>query len=172
MGQLLLKCTKCFPDKRSEYLKDKQFYKNKLQLPMTKLCSKLKNPNRIAAFIDKGMFNSGEVNYLAIKHDDKFHVFWSRDVVDVLSKNFVAENSKVRNRTQISNQKVVFKVNDKTYGEIEMRNDSEVHYREVKFWLDSQLVFELLVQSIKEVKEYQHKILVYGNAIKKFGRWK
>ncbi|CEG12995.1 hypothetical protein MSIBF_A3060004 [groundwater metagenome] len=172
MGQILLKCTKCFPDKRSEYLKNKQFYKNKLQLPMTALCGKLKDTNRIIAFIDKGVFNSGEVNYLAIKHENKFHVFWSRDVVDVLSKNFVVENSHARNNTQISNQKIVFKVDNKTYGEIEMRNDSEVHYREVKFWLNNPFIFKLLLRNIKEVKEYQDRILVYGNAIKKFGRWK
>jgi len=58
-----------------------------------------------------------------------------------LSKNFAADNSQARNNTQISNQKVVFKVDNKTYGEIEMRNDSEIHYREVKFWLNNPTYF-------------------------------
>ncbi|MDI6730918.1 MAG: hypothetical protein QMD06_05185, partial [Candidatus Altarchaeum sp.] len=47
---------------------------------------------------------------IAIKHDNKFYVFWSRGVVGVLSKNFAAENSQVRDNTQISNQKIIFKL--------------------------------------------------------------
>jgi len=53
-----------------------------LQRPMIELCNKLRNKNILSAFIDKAMFNSGEVNYLVIKHEDKFYVYWSRDVVD------------------------------------------------------------------------------------------
>ena len=82
IGQLLLECIKCFPDSRSNYLKNKRLYKNKLQRPMIELCNKLRNKNILSAFIDKAMFNSGEVNYLVIKHEDKFYVYWSRDVVD------------------------------------------------------------------------------------------
>ena len=92
-----------------------------------------------------------------------------------MSKNLDVVNSQARNESQTSNQKVVFRI-DKTYGEIEMRNDSEVHYREVKFWLYKMLTFELLLANIKESKRYEDKykgrIIVYGNAAKKFGRWK
>ncbi|MBI4721767.1 MAG: hypothetical protein HY769_01995 [Candidatus Stahlbacteria bacterium] len=171
IGQLLLDCIECFPVSRSRYLENKQLYKNKLQQPMIELCNKLRNKNILSAFIDKAMFNSGEVNYLAIKHEDKFHIYWSRDIVNTLSENIVVENSQARNVNQTSNQKVVFRVNNITYGEIEMRNDSDVHYREVKVWLNKKLIVDLLFNNITKVQEYSDRVLVYGGAIKKFGRW-
>ncbi len=171
IGQLLLECIECFPDLFSKYLKDKQIYKKKLEKPMVELCNKLKDKKRISAFIDKAMFNSGEVNYLVIKHENKFHVYWSRDIVDILSENIVVENSRARNINQMSNQKVIFKVDNRTCGEIEMRNDSEIHYREVKFWLNKKLIVKLLFDKITKFHKYSDRVLVYGNAIKKFGRW-
>jgi hypothetical protein len=171
IGQLLIECIECFPGSFNKYSENKQLYKNKLQRPMTELCDKLKDKKRLAAFIGKAMFNSGEVNYLSIKHEGKFHIFWSRDVVNTLSDNLHAENSKARTTSQIPNQKVVLKI-DKTYGEIEMRNDSDVHYQEVKFWLDKKLIVNLLLEKIKRVCRYRNNVLVYGEAIKRFGRWK
>lgn len=171
VGQLLLKCIQCFPGSFRKYSEHKKLYKNNLQQPMIKLCNKLRDKKRLAAFIDKAMFNSGEVNYLAIKHENKFHIFWSRDVIGILSDNLRAENSQARTTKQNPNQKVVFKI-DKTYGEIEMRNDSEIHYREVKFWLNKKLVVNLLLGKIKKVYNYSDNVLVYGEAIKRFGRWK
>jgi hypothetical protein len=98
MGQLFLECINCFPEKFADYQKNKRLYKGKLQHPMIKLCSRLKDKNLLSAFIDKSMFNSGEVNYLAIKHEERFYVFWSRDVVDVLIANITVENSKARGK--------------------------------------------------------------------------
>lgn len=72
---------------------------------------------------------------------------------------------------QTANQKVVFKYGGKTIGEIEMRNDSDVHYREVKFWLGKRVVINLLSDKITKVQEYSDRILIYGEAIKRFGRW-
>jgi len=103
IGQLLLECIKCFPDLFSKYLENKQIYKKKLKKPMIELCNKLKNKKRLSAFIDKSMFNSGEVNYLVIKHENKFHVYWSRDIVDILSGNISVENSRARNVNQMPN---------------------------------------------------------------------
>jgi len=64
-----------------------------------------------------------------------------KDVVKVLSEKISVENSKARQKGQIDDQKVVFKVDKRTIGEIEMRNDSDVHYREVKFWLNKDKTF-------------------------------
>lgn len=172
MGKLFIQCIECFPESFAEYQKNKKLYKEKLQYPMIELCARLQNKSILSAFIDKAMFNSGEVNYLAIKHEERFHVFWSRDVVETLANNITVENSKARQINQISNQKVVFKISGKTCGEIEMRNDSKIHYREIKFWLSKKHIVKLLLASITSVKEYNNKILIYGKAIKKFGRWK
>ncbi|MEW6481441.1 MAG: hypothetical protein AB1397_00275, partial [bacterium] len=85
--------------------------------------------------------------------------------------NIIVENSKARRITQMPNQKVIFKINQRTCGEIEMRNDSEVHYREIKFWLSKIHIVNLLFEKIVPIKQHSNKILVYGKAIKKFGRW-
>jgi len=113
------------------------------------------------------MFNSGEVDFLVIKEKDIFHVFFSREVVDILTQNFEVENSKARGKNQFDDQKVIFKVQGKTYGEIEMRNDSDIHYREVKFWLDKNLIYNLLKKEITKSKEFNKRIILYGKAINK-----
>lgn len=135
VGDLLLKCIESFPEKRSDYIRNKIFYKNQLQEPMKQLCEKLKEKRLLAAFLDKSMFNSGEVNFLVVKDENIFHIFMNEDVVNTLTDNIEVENSKARVEGQVDNQKVVFKLEGKTIGEIEMRNESDIHYREVKFWL-------------------------------------
>lgn len=170
LGELLLQCIESFPESRDEYLKNKEWYKRKLQKPMRELCQRLKEKRVIAAFIDKSMFNSGEVDFLVIKDGEFFHVFWGRDVVEILSQCFEVENSKARNRNQLDDQKVIFRVSNKTFGEIEMRNDSKAHYREIKFWLDKKLTFNLLKSQIKESKKFSSKIILYGKAINKLSR--
>ncbi len=167
LGELFLQCIESFPELRKDYLKDKERYKRRLQRPMRELCQRLKEKRLLAAFLDKSMFNSGEVNFLVIKEKNIFHVFWSGEVVDILTKNYELANSKAKGKGQIDDQKVLFKVSGKTHGEIEMRNDSEVHYREVKFWLDKKLTFALLTSQIKEAKDFNNRIILYGKAIKK-----
>lgn len=170
IGRLFLQCIESFPESRSGYLKNKKLYKIKLQKPMRKLCEKLKDKRLLAAFLDKSIFNSGEVDFLVIKEGEIFHVFWNRDVVDVLTKNYIAENSKARGKNQVAAQKVVFKVSDKTHGEIEMRNDSDIHYREIKFWLNRNLTLNLLKSEIKKVKKLIERIFLYGKAVNKLSK--
>ncbi len=170
LGDLLLECIESFPESRDDYLKDKKTYKERLQTPMRKLCEKLEQKRLLAAFIDKSMFNSGEVDFLFIIDGTTFHVFWNRDVVDILTNNYEVENSKAKTKNQLDDQKVIFKVNGKTHGEIEMRNDSEVHYREIKFWLDKKLTFDLLKSQIKKRKNLNKNIILYGKAINKLSK--
>lgn len=167
LGELFLQCIETFPELRSHYLKNKELYKNNLQKPMRKLCRRLKEKRILAAFIDKSMFNSGEVDFLVIKNGENFHVFWGREVVEILTQCFEVENSKARGKNQFDDQKVIFKVSGKTYGEIEMRNDSEIHYREIKFWLDKKLTFNLLKSKIDKTQNFDTMIILYGKAINK-----
>lgn len=162
-----IQCIEAFPESRLDYLKNKTKYKKKLQIPMRKLCQKLKEKKLLAAFIDKSMFNSGEVDFLVIREGENYHIFWSREVVDALSNKYEVENSKSRGKNQFDDQKVIFKVSGKTHGEIEMRNDSKVHYREIKFWLDKKLTFSLLREVIEKNKTTRHKLILYGKAINK-----
>lgn len=172
LGELFLQCIESFPDSRNDYLKNKVVYKIKLQKPMIILCQKLKEKRLLATFINASIFNSGEVDFLVIKQGGIFHVFWNRDVVEVLVNNYEVENSKARAKNQVDSQKVVFKVSGKTHGEIEMRNDSDIHYREVKFWLDKNLTINLLESEIKKVKDLNDRIFLYGKAINKLSKYK
>jgi hypothetical protein len=93
-----------------------------------------------------------------------------RDVVKVLAESLKVENSKARTNLQLDDQKVVFKFAGKTIGEIEMRNDSDIHYREVKFWLGKSQTLDLLISKITPAKKVPEKLILYGNAIKKLGK--
>lgn len=171
LGDLFLQCINVFPDKRSEYLKNKLKYKNKLSKKMIEIKKRLSKKNLLEAFLDKSLFNSGEVDFFVIKSNGIFHVFLNSDVVKTFSKNLSVENSIARTQNQVDAQKVVFKFQDKTIGEIEMRNDSDVHYRELKFWLAKKLSYQLLVNKIEPIKIINNKIILYGSAINKLQKF-
>ncbi|BAU23777.1 hypothetical protein THC_1411 [Caldimicrobium thiodismutans] len=170
LGELFLECIESFPENRNDYLRDKVLYKKKLQKPMRELCKRLKEKRLLAAFLEKSMLNGGEVDFLVIKEDEFFHVFWGKQVIEVLTENYEVENSKARGKNQMDDQKVIFKVNGKTYGEIEMRNDSDIHYREIKFWIDKKLTFNLLKSNINKIKKLNDRIILYGKAINKLAK--
>jgi hypothetical protein len=167
LSKTFLECINSFPKERSKYLENKVSYKIKLQKPIQKLKQKLQNKNKLRLFLNKGIFNSGEVNFLAIKDKNLFHVFYNDDIIDLLTRLFTVENSKAKAKNQLDDQKVIFKIDSKTYGEIEMRNDSDVHYREVKFWLDRNLILSLLIDRIQPNKKLNERIILYGRAINK-----
>ncbi len=51
-----------------------------------------------------------------------------------------------------------------------MLNNSDVHYRKVKFWFDKKLITSLLKEKIKPLKYFNDKILLYGLSINKIKR--
>ena len=169
MGQLILDCLNAFPNTFTEYCENKKVFKTKLQIPMVALKEKLQDVNRLKAFLSKSIFNSGEVQYLTIynKFDNAFHCFYYTDVVDILSNNFIVANSVALNDNQMPNQKVLFKLN-KNIGEIEVRNDSEIHYKEIKFRLNGELTTQLLFYKTNNKIELFNRVFVYDNAIKHF----
>lgn len=172
MGELLVACIKAFPEKYEDYLLDKVTYKINLQSPMQSLKNKLQDENRIKAFFAKSIFNGAEVNYLTIKHENKYHVFTREDILDVLAKNLIVENSKAKSPGQYDNQKVIFKYDGRNLAELEMRNDSNVHYRELRFNMMKVRAVNLFFEKIKKTSDYNELIAVYGRANKKFGKWK
>lgn len=168
MGELLANCIKSFPETYEEYLEDKKSAKEKCKIPMRELCLKLQEKHRVKAFFHKSMFNGGEVNYLTIKHNDKFHIFLNNDVINVFGENLTVFNSKARHSQEFDDQKVIFKYNSINLAELEMRNDSKIHYREVRFNMYKPRAINLLFEKISDKKEYNEKVIVYGSAIKKF----
>jgi len=75
IGELLINCINAFPESFDEYQKNKTKSKEKLRLHMVALADKLQDKHRLKDFVRKAMFNGGEVDYLAVFDNDKFHVF-------------------------------------------------------------------------------------------------
>lgn len=148
IGALLAECINAFPPTYAEYRLNKIVAKERLRIPMVKLAEKLQEKPRLKAFLNKSLFNGGEVNYLTVKHDGKFHVFLNRDVVDALGDNLEVCNSRAISAGQMPEQKVLLRHKGKNLGELEMRNDSEIHYREVRFNMIKPKVMEVLFEKI------------------------
>jgi len=172
IGQLLVKCIEAFPEKFEDYIKDKNTAKEKCRIPMRALSELLQEKDRISAFINKAMFNSGEVNYLTIKHEKEFHIFWNEDVIKVFAESVEVKNSQARSKNQVSEQKVIFKYDGKNLAELEMRNDTPKHYRQICFNMIKPRMMSLLFSKILTKKKYKDNIYVYGKAKNKFGKWK
>lgn len=172
IGQILVKCIDSFPKNIYSYEKNKGRSKEKLRKHMRNLAEKLKEERRLKAFIEKSMFNGGEVNYLTVLDNKLFHVFWGKEVAKVMLKNLVVDNSKARRKGEYPEQKVIFKYEGVNLAELEMRNDSETHYREIRFNMIKRKAMKLLYSKIINKKNFSHEVILYGEATKHFGRWK
>ncbi|MBI2476451.1 MAG: hypothetical protein HYV67_04400 [Candidatus Taylorbacteria bacterium] len=172
MGQLLIECIKSFPETFEEYQKNKTEAKEKLRPHMVALAEKLQDKQRLKAFMGKSMFNSGEVNYLTVYEKNKFHVFWGKEVEQIMADNFEVANSKARSSGQFPEQKVIFRFEGTNLAELEMRNDSPIHYREMRFNMYKPKAMKLLFSKITTTQNYNKKVILYGEAIKHFGHWK
>lgn len=171
MGQDLIDCINSFPKQFDEYQKNKLKAKEKLRPHMVVLANKLKEKYRLKAFIEKSMFNGGEVNYLTVKDNKIFHVFWGKEVAQVMVDNLEVANSQARQADQFPEQKVVFRFDGTNLAELEMRNDSPIHYREIRFNMYKPKAMKLLFSKITLKQNYNEKVILYGETIKHFGRW-
>lgn len=171
MGQLLIECIKSFPETFEEYQKNKTDAKEKLRPHMVALAEKLQDKHRLKAFMGKSMFNGGEVNYLTVYEKNKFHVFWGKEVEQIMADSLDVTNSKARQAGQFSEQKVIFRFESTNLAELEMRNDSPIHYREMRFNMYKPKAMKLLFSKITSTKNYNKKVILYGEAVRHFGRW-
>ena len=171
IGKLLGECIESFPRNFKDYQKDKIAAKERLRIPMVELAKKLQDKGRLRAFLGKALFNGNEVNYLTVKHKDIFHVFLNADVVKAFADNLEVCNSTARRSGEMPEQKVLLRYKGVNLGELEMRNDSPTHYREVRFNMIKAKVMELLLRIIPLSSQYNDKVYVHGSAAKVFGRW-
>lgn len=172
IGDLLCNCITAFPETFEEYQADKVSAKERLRVPMAALAAKLQDKRRLRAFLNKALFNGGEVKYLTVKEGGDFHVFLNRDVIDVFGDNLEVCNSKAIAKDQMPEQKVLFRYKGLNVGELEMRNDSATHYQEVRFNMIKPRAMELLFGAIPQTGKFNDDVFVYGDAKKWFGRWK
>jgi hypothetical protein len=174
VGLLLVHCIDAFPPSFQEYKKNPDAAKERLQAPMRELKDRFQRKALLRAFLMKAIFNGGEVNYLDVLHDGIFHVFLNTDVVQHMGECFEIVNSKAIREGEWDDQKVIMRYLDKSVGQLEMRNDSLKHYQQVRFNMDIQPATSLLLNQIPQgtVLKGTDNVIVHGNAIKSFGRWK
>ena len=159
LADIAIECIDVFPSTFDEHQADKGKANAALQTPMKKLCEELQKPEIYEAFIKKVFFNSNEVDYLTIKSDEKFHVFEKSDVVNVCNK-FTVANSKALRADQMDDQKVLLKLGV-NIGEIEIRKDSNQHYKEFKFRINGEKFLKLLQEEMGDNFEERGRIIVY-----------
>jgi len=154
LGVTFHDCIKAFPDKRADYVADKTEAKTALQQPMRALCAHLANIENLEAFLHRVMF-ADSINYLVIEKGNKFLEFKADDVVKALVSSILVKNSKARTKAQMDDQKVVFHLEGvkKALGEIEIRSDSDAHYRELKCRFNVPMLRDFL-ESRCAVNEY------------------
>lgn len=171
IGDTLAACINSFPPDFRTYQHNKDAAKERLRRPMRKLAGLLQDKRLLRAFMNAAIFNAGEVNYLTVKHEGVFHVFLNRDVIRVFNDNLEVCNSKARTADQTPEQKVLFRHNGLNLGELEMRNDSAIHYRQIRFNMLKPKVMALLFATLPLTSKYNDKVWVYGDASRRFGRW-
>ena len=172
IGEILIHCIDSFPKNYADYTGVQKLQsKEKLREPMRDLKEKLSHKSRLKAFLSKSIFNSGEVNYLTVKHEGQYHVFLNKDVIELFSQKLIVENSRARQSGQVDEQKVLLRYNNINIGEIEMRNDSKIHYREIRFNMYKPRVMNLLFEGMGKPNQWKKGIFIYKQAKKKFGNW-
>ena len=161
IGDIFVDCLRAFPPEHPEYERDKPRFKEALKSPMRELREVLSRPAKLKLFLKESLFADG-IDYLAVKDGGLFHIFHATDVLNVLAK-MTAENSQKRGRNQTDCQKVVFKWEGKTVGEIEIRADPK-NYRKAKLWMSRPKTLELLRANIPAAADPRPGILTYGKA--------
>ncbi len=172
IGDVLAECINAFPPDFRAYQRNKAAAKERLRRPMKKLAELLQDKRLLRAFLNASLFNAGEVNYLTVKHEGVFHVFLNQDVIKVFNDNLEVCNSRALTPGQVPEQKVLFRYNGLNLGELEMRNDSAIHYRQIRFNMLKPKVMGLLFTMLPLTRQFTDKVWVYGNASRRFGRWK
>lgn len=159
----------------NEYINSKERLSN-----TTKgICERLQKQDLRENFLREALFNNYEVKYLVVKDttyekDDFFKVFEREDVVKILGEKLLPANSTSGNVPidyNVSGQKTLLtyckeKDKRKNIVEIEIRNDSKIHYRQVRFNMYSSDTLFLLTRDLTCFQKtiFGEKVFLYGNA--------
>jgi len=137
LTRLLVDCIDVYPATFNAYVQDKKTTYALLAPRMVALKEHLHDKTAMGEFLSLFMRGRNkEVTRLAMANNSRYAVFCIDEIVQLLVSTLVAENSKARHKGQNDHQKVVLKA-PKSRGspvsvfEIEMRHDSNTHYREL-----------------------------------------
>jgi len=137
----------------NEYVNSKKNLKEKTKV----VREALNDPVVLRSFLKEAIFNNDEVSMLAIKdttykNDNLFKIFAREDVLDILCKELFVDVSKAGNVPEdynVDGQKTLLKYlkngKSKNIGEIEVRNDSEIKYKSMRFNMYSEDALRLLL---------------------------
>lgn len=137
------------------------------------VCRKLLDKDFLTQFLAEALFNGPEVTYLAVKDGACFRVFSRTDVLRLLADELSPANSRaghVPEDYNVDGQKVLLRYSKgdkaKNLVEIEIRNDSEQHYREVRFNMYSKDFLALLLgeNAALESVKFRDGVILYGKA--------
>jgi hypothetical protein len=154
----------------NEYVKAKE----RLAEATHRVCQKLQDKAFLTQFLAEALFNGPEVSYLAVKDGVSFSVFSRSDVLRVLTDELSPANSRaghVPEDYNVDGQKVLLRYSkgdkEKNIVEIEIRNDSEQHYREVRFNMFSKDFLALLLgeNAALQSRKLREGVILYGMAI-------
>lgn len=165
----------------SENIGDNLYISSKYSLKenTSKIVKLLNDKKILRNFFKEALFNNDEVDYLSIKDNQNnlhniYRIFDKDDILDKLINNTfpsISKPGKVPEDFNVEGQKVLFKYNlglekPKNIIEIEVRNESEIKYRLIRFNMYSKDMLNLL-------KNLHHKkigkeIILYGKAISNF----
>lgn len=181
---ILVDCIDAFPEDRDDFHGvNKDNAKQALRTHMRRLLAELQKPHIGPAFFDKALFDGGSADYLSVypgsaSHpfgQKKFHIFHKDDVIQALMNDVSFANSTARKPGDVPEQKVVLKssiagLKGRQIGEIELRNESKVHYRQAKFRLRSEDVMKILQTQLPPPAQMSNWICTYGKATSPFSR--
>lgn len=148
-----------FPKNKQDYDINPEPIKEQVKKPMKKLKKYLSKTKNMSKFFNKSIFNN-KIDYLAIYHDDVFHIFSKEDVLKTFENCFKVINN-------ATYQKVVFSYNNKIAIEIEVRK-TEGKYPSILLITTKKIIFNILSNHIKKMNKATRNLYVYGNAIKTF----
>ncbi len=153
--------------------------KDRLSIATQSVCENLISKKALRNFLGEAIFNGVEVKFLAIKDDTLrcdgvFRVYEREQVLKILTEELfplVSNAGKVPEDYNVAGQKtrLCYKTEqgaDRNIVEIEIRNDSPVHYREVRFNMKSKDTLKLLKKHIDDrtAKKIGQNVLALGNA--------
>ena len=169
VGELLIHCLDTMPDTYEDYQRDKNAARRRLQTPMRELKDRFQRKALLRAFLMKSIFNGGEVNYLTVLYNEKYHVFQNTEAVRLMGERFEVVNSVAGGENSPPDQKVLFRVAGYNVGELEMRTDKK-NYQKVRFNMIVPRIMDLLL-TIEPLEDYNEQVVKHGQAIRRFGRW-
>jgi hypothetical protein len=140
------------------------YFSSKLKLMNSnkELLKTLENNDTLRFFLDKSIFNLREVDRISIKMNNKFLVFDKSDVLDILSENLSIKLSSSGNRKtdlNIDGQKIIM-FHKSNIVELEVRNDSDKHFRQLRFNMIKPKAVNLLIEQSELVDEIYPSVLL------------